>query len=132
MRIQPIRSQADYDAALQEIAAYFERQPEPGSAEADRFDVLAALIKAYEDEHWPIEAPHPLAAIRQVMHMRGYSQADLAKVLGSRSRASEVLNRKRHLTLEMAWALNKKWGIPAESLIRPYRLRTERRRGRAA
>jgi HTH-type transcriptional regulator/antitoxin HigA len=132
MRIQPIRSETDYDAALQEIVAYFEREPEPGSAEADRFDVLAALIKAYEDEHWPIEAPHPLAAIRHVMHMRGYSQADLAKVLGSRSRASEVLNRKRHLTLEMAWALNKKWGIPAESLIRPYRLRTERKRGRAA
>ena len=132
MRIQPIRSEADYDAVLQEIAAYFEREPEPGSAEADRFDVLAALIKAYEDAHWPIEAPHPLAAIRHVMQMRGYSQADLAKVLGSRSRASEVLNRKRHLTLEMAWALNKKWGIPAESLIRPYRLRTERKRPRAA
>jgi HTH-type transcriptional regulator / antitoxin HigA len=132
MRIQPIRSEADYDAALQEIAAYFERAPEPGSAEADRFDVLAALIKAYEDEHWPIEAAHPLAAIRHVMRMRGYSQADLAKVLGSRSRASEVLNRKRYLTLEMAWALNKKWGIPAESLIRPYRLRTERKRPRAA
>ena len=132
MRIQPIRSEADYDAALQEIAAYFEPEPEPGSAEADRFDVLAALIRVYEDEHWPIEAPHPLAAIRHVMHVHGYSQADLAKVLGSRSRASEVLNRKRHLTLEMAWALNKKWGIPAESLIRPYRLRTERKRGRAA
>jgi HTH-type transcriptional regulator / antitoxin HigA len=71
MRIQPIRSEADYDAALQEIAAYFERAPEPGSAEADRFDVLAALIKAYEDEHWPIEAAHPLAAIRHVMQMRG-------------------------------------------------------------
>jgi HTH-type transcriptional regulator/antitoxin HigA len=92
--------------------------------------VLAALVKAYEDEHWPIEAAHPLAAIRHVMDMRGY--ADLAKVLGSRSRASEVLNRKRHLTLEMAWTLNKKWGIPADSLIRPYRLRTERKRGRAA
>lgn len=132
MRIRPIRGEADYDAVLQEIAAYFEREPEPGSAEADRFDVLAALIKAYEDKHWPIEAPHPLAAIRHVMQMRGYSQADLAKVLGSRSRASEVLNRRRHLTLEMAWALNKKWGIPAESLIRPYRLRTGRKRPRAA
>jgi len=55
--IQPIRSEADYDAALQEIAAYFEREPEPGSVAADRFDVLAALIRAYEDEHWPIEAP---------------------------------------------------------------------------
>jgi HTH-type transcriptional regulator/antitoxin HigA len=132
INIQPIRNEADYDAALAEIAAYFEREPAPDSAEADRFDVLSALIKAYEDERWPIEAPHPLAAIRHVMEMRGYTQADLAKVLGSRSRASEVLNRKRHLTLEMAWSLNKKWGIPAESLIRPYRLRAERKRGRAA
>lgn len=131
-RIQPIRSEADYDIALRDIATYFEREPEPGSAAADRFDILAALIKAYEDEHWPIEAAHPLAAIRHVMEMRGYTQADLARVLGSRSRASEVLNRKRHLTLEMAWALNRKWGIPAESLIRPYRLRAERKRGRAA
>ena len=102
MRVRPICSEADYDAALIEIAAYFEREPGPGSVEADRFDVLAALIKSYEDEHWPIEAPHPLAAIRTVMDMRGYTQADLAKLLGSRSRASEVLNRRRHLTLEMA------------------------------
>jgi HTH-type transcriptional regulator / antitoxin HigA len=132
MRVQPIRNEADYDTALKEIAVYFEREPERGSSDADRFDVLAALIKAYEDEHWPIEAAHPLAAIRYIMEMRGYTQADLAKILGSRSRASEVLNRKRHLTLEMAWALNRKWGIPAESLIRPYRLRTERRHRRAA
>ena len=131
-RVQPIRTEADYDLALSEIAAYFEREPEPGSAEADRFDVLAALIKAYEDEHWPIGAAHPLAAIRYVMEMRGYTQADLARVLGSRSRASEVLNRKRHLTREMAWALNRKWGIPADSLIRPYKLRPARKRPQAA
>jgi len=132
MRVQPIRNEADYDAALKEIAVYFEREPERGWSDADRFGVLAALIKAYEDEHWPIEAAHPLAAIRHIMEMRGYTQADLAKILGSRSRASEVLNRKRHLTLEMAWALNRKWGIPAESLVRPYRLRTEREHRRAA
>ena len=132
IRVRPIRNESDYDRALSEIGAYFEREPEPGSAEADRFDVLAALIKAYEDEHWAIEAAHPLAAIRYVMEMRGYTQSDLAKVLGSRSRASEVLNRKRHLTLEMAWALNKKWGIPAASLIRPYKLRTQPKRVRAA
>ena len=126
-RVQPIRSEADYDAALAEVSAYFDREPEPGSAEADRFDVLAALIKVYEDEQWPIEAAHPLAAIRYVMEMRGGTQADLARVLGSRSRASEILNRKRHLTLEMAWALNRKWGIPA-----PYRLRSARKTRRAA
>jgi HTH-type transcriptional regulator/antitoxin HigA len=57
MRIQPFRGEADYDSALQEISAYFEHEPDPGSAEADRFEVLAALVKAYEDIHWPIEAP---------------------------------------------------------------------------
>jgi HTH-type transcriptional regulator/antitoxin HigA len=119
MRVQPIRSEADYDEALQEIAIYFEREPERGSAEADRFDVLAALMKVYEDEHWPVEAAHPLAAIRTVMEMRGYTQADLAKVLGSRSRASEVLNRKRHLTLEMAWALNRSEGFPRKASFGP-------------
>jgi len=77
--------------------------------------------EAYEDERWPIEAPHPLAAIRYVMAMRGYKQRDLAKVLRSRSRASEVLDRRRHLTLEMAWAVHKKWGIPADSLFDPLR-----------
>ena len=85
IRVQPIRNEADYDHALGEITAYFEREPKRGSAEADRFDVLAALIKAYEDEHWPIEAAHPLAAIRSAMEMRGYTQGDLARVLGSRS-----------------------------------------------
>jgi HTH-type transcriptional regulator / antitoxin HigA len=127
MDIRPIRTEADYDQALKEIALYFEREPEPGSPDADRFDVLAALVKTYEDEHWPIEAPSPIAAIKYVMEFRGYSQADLAKVLGSRSRASEILSRKRHLTLDMVWALNRKWGIPAESLIRPYRLREPRK-----
>jgi HTH-type transcriptional regulator/antitoxin HigA len=131
MDIRPIRTEADYDAALKEIALYFEREPEPGSVAADRFDILAALIKAYEDEHWPIEAPNPIAAIKSFMEWRGYTQADLAKVLGSRSRASEILNRRRYLTLEMAWALTKKWGIPAASLIRPYKLR-DTRKGRSA
>jgi hypothetical protein len=70
IRVQPICSEADDDAALAEITTYFEREPEPGSAEADRFDVLAALIRAYEDVRWPIEAPHPLSAIRHVMEMR--------------------------------------------------------------
>jgi HTH-type transcriptional regulator/antitoxin HigA len=130
MDVRPIRTEADYDRALKEIAVYFEREPEPGSPEADRFDVLAALVKTYEDEHWPIEAPSPIAAIKYVMELRGYSQADLAKVLGSRSRASEILRRKRRLTLDMVWALNRKWGIPAESLIRPYRLRESRKDSR--
>lgn len=124
MEIRPIRSEADYDAALREIREYFEREPEPGSPEADRFDVLAALIETYERRHWPIDPPDAAAAIRYCMEQRGFTQSDLAALLGSRSRASEILNRKRALTLEMVRRLHRNWGIPAESLLRTGDLET--------
>lgn len=117
MEIRPIRTEADYDAALREIAEYFENEPAPGTPEADRFDVLAALIGAYEDRHWPIEAPDAVSAIREVMALKGYGQSDLAALLGSRSRASEILNRKRGLTLEQARLLHREWHIPSDSLL---------------
>ncbi len=120
MDIHPIRTEADYDAALAEIEQYFDREPEPGSAEADRFDVLAALIAAYERVHWPIEPLDPIEAILYCMEQRGYTQSELAALLRSRSRASEILNRRRPLTLDMIWKLHREWGIPAESLVRPY------------
>lgn len=118
--LRPIRTEADYDAALAEIEAYFDHEPQPGTVEADRFEVLAMLIGAYEREHWPIEPPEPLDAIRYCMEQRGYSQKHLAALFGSRSRASEVLNRRRPLTMDMVWKLHREWGLPAESLIRPY------------
>ena len=118
MDIRPIRTEADYDWALAEIEPYFDQVPAPDSAEAARFDVLAALIEAYEVKHWPIDAPDAISAIREVMAERSLVQQDLARLLGSRSRASEVLSRKRALTMEMAWRLHKEWRIPAESLLR--------------
>ncbi len=121
-RLRPIRTEADYDAALKEIERYFEREPKRGTPEADRFDLLAALIDAYERERWPVGPPDPIAAIRYRMEQAGYRQADLAKIIGSRSRASEIMNRKRHLTLEMVWRLSRAWGIPAEALVKPYAL----------
>jgi HTH-type transcriptional regulator/antitoxin HigA len=121
--IRPLRTEADYEAALQAIAKYFENQPKPGTPEGDRFDMLALVIGDYEDKHYPIEAPEPVEAIKIAMERKGYSQADLGRVIGSASRASEILNRRRYLTVDMIWALNKKWGIPAESLIKPYRIR---------
>lgn len=90
MDVRPIRSEADYDRALAEIAPYFEREPEPGTQEADRFDVLATLIASYEREHWPIDPPDAVDAIRYRMEQAGYTQADLARLIGSRSRASEI------------------------------------------
>ncbi len=122
MEIRAIRNEVDYDWALAEIEPYFEQQPAPGSPEADRFDVLAALIKVYEDEYHPIEAPDPVETIREWMALRGLRQSDLATLFGSKSRASEVLNRKRPLTMEMVFKLSRDWGIPAEALIAPYDL----------
>ena len=119
MNVRPIKTEADYDWALAEIAAYFEHEPAPGSPEAARFDVLAALIEAYEAQVWPIEAADPISAILEVMERKSLKQADLAKLIGSRSRASEILHRKRGLTMEQAWKLHQEWQIPAEVLLRP-------------
>ena len=116
--IRPIRTEAEYEAALREIEQYFENEPEPGTQESDRFDVLAALIGAYEQKHWRIEpVADPVDAIKAVMEFRHFSQSDLATLLGSRSRASEILNRKRGLTLEQARLLHREWHVPAESLL---------------
>ncbi len=119
MDIRAIRTEADYDWALAEIAPYFEREPAPGTPEAERFDVLAALIDRYEAAHWPIDPPDPVEAIRYRMEITGLGQADLARLLGSRSRASEILARKRGLTLEQARILHREWHVPAEALLQP-------------
>lgn len=119
MNVRPIRTEADYDWALKEIEAYFEREPKRGTPDADRFDVLASLIETYEAKYWPIDPPDAVEAIRFRMGQAGLGQADLARLLGSRSRASEILRRKRPLTLEQAWKLHREWHIPAESLLQP-------------
>jgi HTH-type transcriptional regulator/antitoxin HigA len=120
--VRPLRNEDDYDWALSEIAPYFESPPAEGTPEADRFDLLATVIEAYEAKHWPIEPGDPIDAILYRMEMAGYTQADLARLLGSRSRASEIMNRKRALTIPMAHKLHREWNIPAETLIRPYHL----------
>ena len=89
MDIRPLRSEQDYDWALAEIERYFIDVPRQGTTEADRFDVLASLIQTYENTHWPIEPADPVEAIRYRMELSGLRQADLAGVVGSRSRASE-------------------------------------------
>lgn len=127
--IRPIKTQEDYDWALAEITRYFDRQPAVGSPEGDRFDVLATLIEAYEDKNHAIAAPDPVDAIRGHLQMKGLGQSALADLLGSRSRASEILNRKRALTMDMAHKLNREWHIPAEILLQPYYLATNSGRG---
>jgi HTH-type transcriptional regulator/antitoxin HigA len=124
--IRPLHSEADYDAALDEIERYFENEPKVGTPEADRFDLLALIIEDYERKRWPIEPPEPIDAIRYGMETGGYTQADLGRLLGSRQRASDILTRKRPLTMRMAWRLHREWGIPAEALIAPPRSRGKR------
>ncbi len=118
MDIRAIRSEADYDWALRAIETYFDDEPKRGTPEAERFDVLAALIEAYEAKRWPIDAPDAVAALEEVMEQRGLTQADLGRVLGSRSRASEVMGRKRPLTLAGMRRIAEAWGVPSDLLVR--------------
>ena len=117
--IRPLRSEKDYDAALAEIERYFNNPPKRGTLDADRFDLLALVIEDYERKFWPIDPPTPVDAIRYRMETGGYTQSDLGRLLGSRQRASDVLGRRRGLTMQMACKLHREWGIPAEALIRP-------------
>ena len=120
MNIRPIKTEADYQSALKEIEKLF--GVEPGSSEGDRLDVLLTLVEAYEDEHYAIPAPDPIEAINYFMESRGMTRADLEPFIGSRARVSEILNRKRPLTLSMIQRLHSKLGIPAEVLVKPYRM----------
>ena len=124
--IRPLRSESDYDAALDDIERYFENEPKPRTPEGDRFDLLALIIEDYERKRWPVEPPDTIEAIRYRMETGGYTQADLGRLLGSRQRASDILTRKRPLTMRMAWRLHREWGIPAEALIAPPRTRARR------
>lgn len=124
--IRPVRSESDYDAALEEIERYFENEPKPGTPEGDRFDLLALVIEDYERKHWPIDPPDAVDAIRYRMETGEHTQADLGRLLGSRQRASDILTRKRPLTMKMAWRLHREWGIPAEALIAPPQTRGRR------
>ena len=117
MNIHPIRTKADYKRALREVSAYFDDEPEPGSEEGDRFEILLTLVEAYEAKHFPIDAPDPIEAIRFRMEQGGLTVKDLVPSIGQPNRVYEVHNRKRGLTLEMIRNLHRNLGIPAESLI---------------
>lgn len=122
MDIRPIRDEADYDAALAAIDGLM--GAEPDAPEADRLEVLVTLVEAYEARHWPVDTPDPVSLIEHVMEARGYRQKDLAAVIGSQPHASEVLNRRRPLSLPMIRALSAEWDLPADTLVREYDLAT--------
>ena len=122
MDIRPIRDEADYDAALAAIDGLM--GAEPDAPEADRLEVLVTLVEAYEARHWPVDTPDPVSLIEHVMEARGFRQKDLAAVIGSQPHASEVLNRRRPLSLPMIRALSAEWDLPADTLVREYDLAT--------
>lgn len=117
MDIRPIHTDAAYRGALAAIAALVELDPDPGTPEGDRLDILATLVKAYESKHFPIDAPDPVEAIKFRMEQGGLSIKDLEPMIGKRNRVYEVLNRKRPLTLAMIRRLHRSLGIPADVLI---------------
>jgi HTH-type transcriptional regulator / antitoxin HigA len=119
MDIRPIRTAADHTAALEEIAALMASDPELGTPEGDKLDVLATLVQAYEGAHFPIEAADPIEAIKFRMDQQGLTVHDLVPMIGRLNRVYEVLARRRPLTMPMVWRLHRELGIPAESLIRP-------------
>ncbi len=123
MDIHPIRSEADYEAAVAEIERLWDA--EPGSDDGDKLDILATLVERYENQRWPADLAQidPIDVLNYLIEEGGHTQAELAELLGSRSRASEILNRKRALTVEMIHKLYTEWKVPAELLITPYRLK---------
>ena len=120
MEIQPIKKEKDYQATLREIESLFEAAP--GTPENDRLDVLTTLVEAYEDRHFRIPLPDPIEAINYHMESRRLTRRDLELYIGSRSRVSEILNRKRALTIDMIRKLHGDLGISADVLIQPYSL----------
>lgn len=118
MNIQLIKSENDYNQALIRLELIFDAKR--GTEQGDELEVLGMLIEQYENEHFPIELPDPIEAIKFRMEQMGYNQNDLAKILGFKSRASEVLNRKRKLSLEMIRQLHIGLNIPTDVLIQTY------------
>ncbi len=118
MKLKPIRTEEDYDIALKRLEKIFDAKP--GTNKGDELEVLALLIEDYEDKHYPIGPPDPIEAIKFRMEQMGMKQKDLGNILGHKSRASEILNKKRKLTLEMIRKLSRELKIPTEVLVREY------------
>jgi HTH-type transcriptional regulator/antitoxin HigA len=119
MTIKPIKTEKDFQDSLKRLEVIFDSKR--GTPEGDELEILSILIEKYENEKFPIGFPDPIEAIKFRMEQMGYNQTDLAKVVGLKSRASEILNRKRKLTLEMIRQLHDSLKIPTEVLIQAYK-----------
>jgi HTH-type transcriptional regulator/antitoxin HigA len=117
--VKPIRSRRDYETALKEVDRLWGAKA--GTRDGDRLDVLATLIDAYETEHYPMDPPDPIEAIKFRMEQQGLTRRDLEELIGTRTRIAEILNRKRGLSIAMIRRLHERLGISADVLIRPSR-----------
>lgn len=118
MTIKAIKTEKDYDEAMERLETLFDAKK--GTPEGDELEVMGILIDQYEKEHFPIGLPDPIEAIKFRMEQLGYNQTDLADIVGLKSRASEILNRKRKLSLEMIRQLHDRLNIPTDVLIQVY------------
>ena len=118
MTLKPIKTKKDYQDALVRLERIFDAKP--GSTEGDELEILGILVDNYEKVHYPIEFPDPIEAIKFRMEQLGYNQSDLATIIGLKSRASEILNKKRKLTLDMIRNLHNTLNIPTDVLIQCY------------
>lgn len=118
MNIKPIKTKKDYEQAMLRLENIFDAKK--GTPKGDELEILSLLIEKYEDEKFPIDFPDPIEAIKFRMEQSGLTQTDLADIIGQKSRASEILNRKRKLSLDMIRQLHKKWNIPTEVLVQAY------------
>lgn len=125
-RLGPVRNDTTHRAALREIDRLWGARK--GTLEGDRLDVLMTLVDQYERSRWPDEDLDPVDAIKARMENSGRTRKDFERIVGSSGRASEILNRRRPLTLAMIWKLVQQWKMPAEILVRPYVLSTRRKR----
>jgi HTH-type transcriptional regulator/antitoxin HigA len=122
MGIRPIRNDRDHKAALAEIERLWHAPI--GTPNGDKLDVLVTLVENYEERRWPLNSRRrfdPVDVLRYAIDELGHTQVELAEIIGSRSRASEILSRRRPLTLEMIQKITANWKIPADLLVRPYR-----------
>lgn len=120
INLKPIKSEEDYGAALQEIERLWDA--EPGTAASDSLEILVTLVEVYEQEHYELPPPDPIDALLYFMESRGWTRKDLEPYIGSRGRVSEILARKRPLTLAMIRRLEQATGIPASILVQPYEI----------
>ena len=118
MKIKPIKNTKDYQQSLDRLEIIFDAKK--GSSEGDELEVLGILIEKYEGAQFPIDFPYPLEAVKFRMEQMGYNQSDLAKIVGLKSRASEILNKRRKLSIDMIRLLHDKLKIPTEVLIQSY------------